>query len=155
LLEGTNISEGRGTTRPFEIFGKPGIEPEELVKRLHQEELPGVKFRPLYFQPTFSKYQGELCGGAQIHIIDRQSFLPVLTGVAVICAIYQMDKEKFSWRLPPYEYETEKLPIDILAGTDKLRIQIESGCSLSEIYQSWQRDLDNFRKIRQQYLLYP
>jgi len=155
LLEGTNISEGRGTTRPFEIFGKPGVDPYDLVKRLQREDLPGVKFRPLYFQPTFNKYQGELCGGAQLHITDRNAFLPVITGVAVIKTIYQLYPESFAWRLPPYEYEREKLPIDILAGTDKLRQQIESGCSLEAIAQSWQSGQEEFRKRRKPYLLYP
>ena len=154
LLEGTNISEGRGTTRPFEIFGMPDVDPDELVKRLNEEDLPGVRFRPLYFQPTFQKYQGELCGGAQIHVTDRNTFLPVLTGVAVIRAMYHMYPESFFWKQPPYEYEEEKLPIDILAGTDELRSQIEHGCSVEEIARSWQKKLDLFREARKPYLLY-
>ena len=154
LLEGTNISEGRGTTRPFEIFGKPGFDPDEVVKRLAGEDLPGVRFRPLYFQPTFQKYQGELCGGAQIHVTDRNRFLPVLTGVAVIRTMYHLYPESFFWKQPPYEYEEEKLPIDILAGTDELRSQIEQGCSLEEIAKSWQKKLDPFREVRKPYLLY-
>ncbi len=154
LLEGTTISEGRGTTRPFEIFGKPGVDPDGLVKRLTGEDLPGVRFRPLYFQPTFQKYQGELCGGAQIHVTDRNRFLPVLTGVAVIRTMHHMYPESFFWKQPPYEYEEEKLPIDILAGTDELRSQIERGCSLEKISRSWQEKLDLFREVRKQYLLY-
>lgn len=154
LLEGTNISEGRGTTRPFEIFGKPGVDPDELVKRLTGESLPGVKFRPLYFQPTFQKYQGKICGGAQIHVIDRTRFLPVLTGVAVIRTIYHMNPENFFWKQPPYEYEEKKLPIDILAGTDELRSQIEREYPLEEIAGSWQEKLELFRKDRQPHLLY-
>jgi uncharacterized protein YbbC (DUF1343 family) len=154
LLEGTNISEGRGTTRPFEIFGKPGVDPYEVVKRLTEEDLPGVRFRPLYFQPTFQKHQGELCGGAQIHVTDRNAFLPVLTGVAVIHTIYRLYPERFSWKQPPYEYEEEKLPIDILAGTDELRSQIERGCSLQEIARSWKEKLELFREARKPYLLY-
>ena len=154
LLEGTTISEGRGTTRPFEIFGKPGVDPDGLVKRLTAEDLPGVRFRPLYFQPTFQKHQGEVCGGAQIHVTDRNRFLPVLTGVAVIRTIYHLYPESFSWKQPPYEYEEEKLPIDILAGTDELRSQIEHGCSVEEIARSWQKKLDLFREARKTYLLY-
>jgi Uncharacterized protein conserved in bacteria len=154
LLEGTNISEGRGTTRPFEIFGKPGADPYKVVKTLAQEDLPGVRFRPLYFQPTFQKYQGEICGGAQIHVTDRNSFLPVLTGVAVIRTIYYMCPESFFWKQPPYEYEEEKLPIDILAGTDELRSQIERGASLQAIARSWQEKLEAFREVRKPYLLY-
>lgn len=154
LLEGTNISEGRGTTRPFEIFGKPGVDPYEVLKRLTAEDLPGVRFRPLYFQPTFQKHQGQLCGGAQIHVTDRNAFFPVLTGVAVIHAIYRLYPESFFWKQPPYEYEAEKLPIDILAGTDELRSQIEQGYSLGKIAQSWQKKLDLFREVRNAYLLY-
>ena len=154
LLEGTNISEGRGTTRPFEIFGRPGVDPFEVVKRLTKEDLPGVRFRPLYFQPTFQKYQGELCGGAQIHVTDRNTFLPVLTGVAVLRTMYHMYPESFSWKQPPYEYEEKKLPIDILAGTDELRLQIEQRCSLEEISRSWQKKLEIFREARKPYLLY-
>ncbi|HJX30720.1 MAG TPA: DUF1343 domain-containing protein [Thermodesulfobacteriota bacterium] len=154
LLEGTTISEGRGTTRPFEIFGKPDVDPDELVKRLTGEDLPGVKFRSLYFQPTFQEYQGELCGGAQIHVTDRNTFLPVLTGVAVIRTMYHMYPESFSWKQPPYEYEEEKLPIDILAGTDELRSQIERGCPLGEIARFWQKKLDLFREVRKPYLIY-
>ena len=154
LLEGTNISEGRGTTRPFEIFGQPGVDPDDVAKRLTKENLPGVMFRPLYFQPTFQKHQGKLCGGAQIHVIDRDTFLPVLTGVAIIRAIYHLYPESFSWKQPPYEYEGKKLPIDILAGTDELRSQIERGCSLANIAQSWQKKLDLFREARKPYLLY-
>ncbi|HPD61204.1 MAG TPA: DUF1343 domain-containing protein [Thermodesulfobacteriota bacterium] len=154
LLEGTTISEGRGTTRPFEIFGRPGVDPGAIVKRLTEEDLPGVRFRPLYFQPTFQKYQQELCGGAQIHVTDRNTFLPVLTGVAVLRTMYQMYPESFFWKQPPYEYEEEKLPIDVLAGTDELRRQIESGGSLQEIARSWQEKLEVFQAARKRYLLY-
>lgn len=154
LLEGTTISEGRGTTRPFEIFGKPGVDPYELVKRLAKENLPGVTFRPLYFIPTFQKYQGKVCGGAQQHVTDRNVYLPVVTGVAVIRALYQLYPESFAWRDPPYEYEEEKLPIDILAGTDTLRVQIERGCSLEEISFAWKEGRESFLARRQPYLLY-
>jgi uncharacterized protein YbbC (DUF1343 family) len=96
LLEGTNLSEGRGTTRPFEIFGAPFIEPEMLVKHIKYFKLPGVMFRPLYFQPTFQKHTGELCGGAQIHIIDRERFKPFKTGVAVLKAVHDLYPEHFA-----------------------------------------------------------
>jgi uncharacterized protein YbbC (DUF1343 family) len=154
LLEGTNISEGRGTTRPFEIFGIPGVDPYEVVKRLTKDDLPGVRFRPLYFQPTFQKHQEKLCGGAQIHVTDRNSFLPVLTGVAVIRTMYHMCPKKSFWKQPPYEYEEKKLPIDILAGTDELRSQIERESSLEEIARSWQEKLEVFREVRKPSLLY-
>lgn len=154
LLEGTNISEGRGTTRPFEIFGMPGIDSHEVAKALTKEDLPGVKFRPISFIPTFQKHQGLLCGGAHLHVTDRRAFLPVLTGVAVIKHISQRYPEIFAWKQPPYEYEKEKLPFDILAGTDRLRRQIEAKASLEEINQSWEEDKEEFLKKRAPYLLY-
>lgn len=108
LLEGTNLSEGRGTTRPFEIFGAPFIEPDVLVKRLKEFRLPGVAFRPLYFQPIFQKHAGRLCGGAQIHVTNRERFKPFKTGVAIIKTVHDLYPEHFKWKQPPYEYETEK-----------------------------------------------
>lgn len=154
LLEGTGVSEGRGTTRPFEIFGSPGVNPYALVRALERTNLSGVTFRPLHFVPTFQKHQGKLCGGAQLHVTNRSAFLPVLTGVAVIRVLYYLCPELFRWKEPPYEYEVEKLPIDVLAGSDRLRLQIEGGCSLEEICLSWKGPADNFLERRKPYLLY-
>jgi uncharacterized protein YbbC (DUF1343 family) len=155
LLEGTNLSEGRGTTRPFEIFGSPYIVPHQLVRRLSDFKLPGVLFRPLYFQPTFQKYAGSLCGGAQLHIMDREKFKPFRTAVAVLKAVYDLSPMEFAWKEPPYEYENTLLPIDILAGSDLLRKDIESGASLKDIERRWTGELREFnRKIRKNYLLY-
>lgn len=127
LLEGTGVSEGRGTTRPFEIFGAPWIDPEPLLARLRRLELPGVRFRPLHFEPAFQKHAGRLCGGAQVHVLDRHRFRPVLTAVAVLWAVHALWPAAFRWARPPYEYETEKLPIDILAGGPWLREGVEAG----------------------------
>lgn len=155
LLEGTTLSEGRGTTRPFEIFGAPFIEPEILVKRLKEFKLPGVVFRPMYFQPTFQKYAGRLCCGAQIYITSRDRFKPFKTGVAVLKAVHDLYIEDFAWRQPPYEYETEKMPIDILAGTDRLRRDIENGTDLNQM-EEWgeEQRLEFNRQVRRQYLIY-
>ena len=116
LLEGTNISEGRGATRPFEIFGAPFIDADRLCTELNKLRLPGVFFRENYFQPTFHKFARELCGGAQMHVIDREIFQPFLTGVQIIKRIRKMYPEQFRWKQPPYEYETKKLPIEVLLG---------------------------------------
>ena len=116
LLEGTNISEGRGTTRPFEIFGAPFIDAEGLCSELNALNLPGVFFRENYFQPTFHKFAGELCGGAQIHVTDRNAFSPFRTGIEVIRCIRKLYPCQFAWKQPPYEYEYEKMPIEILLG---------------------------------------
>jgi uncharacterized protein YbbC (DUF1343 family) len=116
LLEGTNISEGRGTTRPFEIFGAPFIEAGSLCRELNDLKLPGVFFRENYFQPTFHKFAGELCSGAQLHVLNRETFRPFLTGVEIIKRIRKIYPEQFEWKQPPYEYEWKKLPIEVLIG---------------------------------------
>ncbi|MBI5409705.1 MAG: DUF1343 domain-containing protein [Nitrospirae bacterium] len=155
LLEGSNLSEGRGTTRPFEIFGAPFIDPDALVKRLERLKLPGVVFRPMYFQPTFQKHADRLCGGAQIHVLNREKFKPFKTGVAVIKAIHDLYPKHFAWKQPPYEYETVKMPIDILAGTDRLRKDIEGDKPLEHMEKWWYeqgREFDN--NVRKRYLIY-
>ena len=155
LLEGTNISEGRGTTRPFEIFGAPFIEPDKMIKHLLRFKLPGLIFRPMYFQPTFQKHTGKLCGGAQIHVINRERLKPFKTGVAIIKSIHDLYPEHFAWKQPPYEYETEKMPIDILAGTDRLRKDIEKGEKLDKMEEWWQEECLQFNKqYRKKYLMY-
>ncbi len=155
LLEGTSLSEGRGTTRPFEIFGSPFIEPDDLVKRLVDFSLPGVVFRPLYFQPAFQKYEGKLCGGAQIHVTNRQRFKPFKTGVVILKAVYDLYPDRFQWKKPPYEYEEEKVPIDILAGTDRLREEIERGENLERMEAWWNEECLHFHKtVRRRFLMY-
>ncbi len=116
LLEGTNLSEGRGTARPFELFGAPFIDAQELLSDLAGQKLPGVHFRSAEFQPTFQKFAGTVCHGAQIHITDRQSFQPLRTAIAILDSVRHRWPGKFAWKQPPYEYETEKLPIEILTG---------------------------------------
>ena len=154
LLEGTNVSEGRGTTKPFEMFGAPFIDSSALVKRLDTMSLPGVRFRACSFRPTFDKFAGKLCHGAQIHVLDRGIFKPYLTGLAVISAIRELCGHDFAWREPPYEFETKRLPIDILTGTDSVRLAIEAGTAPQEIEAGWQDELDGFDKIRREFLLY-
>ena len=154
LLEGTNLSEGRGTTRPFEIFGAPFIEPDRLVKKLKEFKLAGVIFRTMYFQPTFQKHEGKLCGGAQIHVTDRDRFKPFKTGVAILKAVHDIYPKQFKWKQPPYEYETVKMPIDILAGTDRIRIEIEKGTNPDTMEDRWKEELKAFQKTRKKYLLY-
>ena len=154
LFEGVMLSEGRGTTRPFELVGAPGIEAERFAREMNGLGLPGAFFRPAVFEPTFQKFAKQPCGGCQIHVTDRTAFRPVLTGVALIQMFRRFDVETFAWRQPPYEYEKEKLPIDILAGSSMLREQIESGMAPQAIADSWRDDEDAFRRLRQPYLLY-
>src|SRR3954468_9557176 len=117
LFEGTNVSEGRGTTRPFELLGAPWVKDERFTDGLNRLALPGVRFRPTVFEPTFHKHARTACGGCQIHVLDRPSFRPVETGVALLVAFRACGRDDFAWRPPPYEYEHDKLPFDILAGS--------------------------------------
>lgn len=154
LLEGTALSEGRGTTRPFELCGAPGIDPERLAGRLNGLEMPGVHFRPVTFEPTFQKHAGRPCGGCQLHVLDRRAFRPVLTAVAVIAACREELAGRFEWRQPPYEYESEKMPIDILAGSAALRRAIDAGRSAAGIAAGWADGFAAFAAIRRECLLY-
>lgn len=154
LLEGTLLSEGRGTTRPFELVGAPGIDPEALAGRLNGLSLPGVHFRPATFEPTFQKHAGRPCGGCQIHVTDRRTFRPVLAGVAVIAACREGLGERFAWREPPYEYEHDRMPIDILAGSATLRRAVEAGRTAAEIASGWEGAVEAFEATRRDFLLY-
>jgi uncharacterized protein YbbC (DUF1343 family) len=154
LFEGTMLSEGRGTTRPFELVGAPWIEAERFAREMNELGLPGAYFRPAVFEPTFQKHAKRACGGCQIHVTDRAAFRPVLTGAALIQMFRRFNPEKFSWRQPPYEYEHDKLPIDILAGSDALRQQVEAGLAPTAIADSWRTDEAAFRDLRRPFLLY-
>jgi uncharacterized protein YbbC (DUF1343 family) len=154
LFEGTLLSEGRGTTRPFELVGAPGVNAERFADAMNALELPGAYFRPAVFEPTFQKHARRPCGGCQIHVLNRDEFRPVLTGVALIAMFRRFDPAGFRWRQPPYEYEHEKLPIDILAGSDLLRRQIEADAPLAEIAASWREDERAFAQARAPFLLY-
>jgi uncharacterized protein YbbC (DUF1343 family) len=127
LLEGTNLSEGRGTTRPFELFGAPYLEPGALGDALERMLGPGVVYRPCHFEPTFQKHAGAPCGGGQLHVVDPEAYRPVHTTVAILVAARAVAPEHFAWRAPPYEYETVKPPIDILWGHDGLRLGVDAG----------------------------
>ena len=154
LLEGTLLSEGRGTTRPFELAGAPGIEPDALAGALNALHLPGVRFRPAMFEPTFQKHAGRTCGGCQIHVTDRHAFRPVLTAVALVQACRRAAPAHSAWREPPYEYEHERMPIDILAGSDALRRDLDDDRPAAEIAAGWEQGMLRFRETRSRFLLY-
>jgi uncharacterized protein YbbC (DUF1343 family) len=154
LLEGSCLSEGRGTTRPFELIGAPFIRSRPFADALNALRLPGVRFRPIHFQPTFQKWTGQMCGGVQIHVHDRDRYEPYLTGIAILATAKAMYPESFEWRMPPYEYETEKLPIEILCGGPEIPEMIHQGIPLDRVRQSWQREMEKFKKSRGSYLLY-
>jgi uncharacterized protein YbbC (DUF1343 family) len=146
-------SEARGTTHPFELVGAPHVVAERFADALNRRRLPGVHFRPALFEPTFHKHARRGCGGCQIHVVDRSAFRPVLTGVALVAAFRQADPE-FAWRQPPYEYEHEKMPFDILAGSSELREQIEAGVAPEKIAGSWEPAVAEFARLRANFLMY-
>ena len=154
LFEGTNVSEGRGTTRPFELTGAPWPIAERFAEHMNALGLSGVFFRPAVFEPTFQKHAKTTCAGCQIHVVDRRVFKPVEAGVALIKAFRDAGPGQFAWRQPPYEYEHTKMPIDILAGSPELREQIEAGITARDIARSWTSSVDEFKRTRERYLLY-
>ena len=153
LFEGTTLSEGRGTTRPFELIGAPWIDGERLAEAMNARDLPGVHFRPVFFEPTFQKHAKQACGGCQLHVHDRQAFKPVRTAVELIDEFHREEPSRFAWREPPYEYEHEKMPIDILFGSDRLRAAVASG-SVGDLVEGWGPDEEAFREQRAPFLLY-
>jgi uncharacterized protein YbbC (DUF1343 family) len=154
LFEGTNVSEGRGTTRPFELVGAPWVVAERFADEMNQLGMPGVHFRPAVFEPTFHKHARTSCGGCQIHVMDRDTFRPVEAGVALLGAFRRAKPGAFAWRDPPYEYEHDKPPIDILAGSADLRKQLDAGIPAREIARSWEKPVEAFMKVREKFLLY-
>lgn len=154
LLEGTNVSEGRGTTTPFEMFGAPWIDPLCLARELRKKDIPGCDFRPAYFIPVFHKYQDRLCGGLQLHVRQRNSFDPFSAGLEIIRAIRGLYPREFAWRQPPYEFERDRMPFDILCGNSWIREGIERGTTVPALRRRWQADLTRFRSLRRKYLLY-
>lgn len=155
LWEGTNISEGRGTTRPFEVLGAPFINPREVKDYLKDISLPGVRLIEIAFRPTFQKWQGEECRGFFLWVFDRQVFKPYFTSLTLLQAVQTLYKGAFRWKPPPYEYETRRLPIDLLIGDQEIRQALESGQSITELEGSWMAGVNDFQRLRQKYLLYP
>jgi len=153
-LEGTELSEGRGTTKPFELNGAPYIDGKAWAEVLNDFNFPGVKFRRAYFEPWFSEFAGETCSGVQIHVTDREAFTPVIVGVAMVKTAYDMYPDKFQWRQNDYEYEFGRNPLYIVCGTDEIRKQIERGVALNEIAADWSSGLAAFVQARKPCLLY-
>lgn len=148
LFEGTNLSEGRGTTFPFEMIGAPFIDGDKLAKEMNEKKLPGVRFRPVYFQPTTSKFQGELCGGVQLYITDVRALRPVETGITLLYTI-KRGYEKFTY-LPPVK-ENSRPFIDLLCGDKLYR---EDNIALPEMLEQFREESLTFAKLKQQYHLY-
>lgn len=154
LLEGTNISEGRGTTQPFELFGAPFIDPRKIIAMLGGNELAGAILRPVVFEPTSGKWAGTPCHGFQIHVTDPAAFLPYATTIQLLTAIYRNHPDQFAWKMPPYEYEYEKKPIDLITGDPKIRKQIEAGEDIAAMRSQWEEAEIRFLELARPFYLY-
>lgn len=155
LWEGTNASEGRGTCRPFEIFGAPFLDPRRILERLPAEAVRGVMLQPFSFRPTFHKWVDRLCRGFLMHVLDPRVFRPYFTSVAILSLVAREAEGAFAWRDPPYEYEFETLPMDLILGDTGLRKAIERGADPLEIRKGWEAEEGEFIQWREPYLLYP
>jgi uncharacterized protein YbbC (DUF1343 family) len=154
LLEGTNLSEGRGTTRPFEVFGAPWLDADRLTEALAAEKLPGVRFRPIRFVPTWDKHAGTRCHGVEIHVVDPEAFLPFRTGMACVAAARAQDPERFHWRTEPYEFVRNIPAFDLLCGSSREREAIDRGEGWRGLEAAWAREERAFMKRRSRHLLY-
>jgi uncharacterized protein YbbC (DUF1343 family) len=154
LVEGTNLSEGRGTTHPFEFFGAPWLEPFKLADRLNSVGLHGVRFRPHYFLPQFQKHKGKVCGGVELHVTNRATFEPYRTGPWCVKVARDVDPEQFQWRTEEYEFVTDRLAIDLLAGSSKYRELVESGGNVDDWIATWEDELRDFARLRDEFLIY-
>jgi len=153
-IEGTELSEGRGTTLPFFLNGAPFIDAYAWAEALRSFDFPGIAFREAYFRPWFAEWVDRTCAGVQLHVTDREAFKPVILGIAMVKTAYEMYPDHFQWRQNAYEYEFDKNPFDVICGTDRVRNQIEAGADINEIAASWDTHLDAFHQQRQKYLLY-
>jgi len=154
LWEGTNVSEGRGTTQPFEIFGAPFINTKLLLSTLGGNRLPGATLRPVIFEPTSNKWEGSQCKGFQIHVTDPYEFKPYITTLRLLQAVIFHHKDQFHWKLPPYEYEFKRQPIDLIIGDKGIRRGIENFDEIDNIEKSWMNDLKEFIEISREFHLY-
>jgi uncharacterized protein YbbC (DUF1343 family) len=155
ILEGTNLSEGRGTTRPFEIFGAPYLEPERILIEIETETIAGAVLRPIEFRPTFNKWAGHVCRGFQIHVIDRDVFRPYRTTLGILSAIRKQCAGAFQWSDPPYEYVHDRRPVDVILGDRQVRLALEEGKAILEIERDWEKQLKGFMETRSRFLHYP
>jgi uncharacterized protein YbbC (DUF1343 family) len=154
LLEGTNLSEGRGTTRPFEIFGAPYLDIARVRRRFERRRLPGMVLRAHSFEPTFHKWAGQVCHGFQIHVTDRDTYRPYITTLALLQDVIAEHGSDFAWKQPPYEYVTDRLPIDVLLGDPAVREALEKGTDLRPLERSWRGEVAAFRKESLPFRLY-
>lgn len=154
IWEGTNVSEGRGTTLPFELVGAPYWNVDEIIPELDSESCAGGLLRPITFQPTSGKWAGQPCNGFQIHVLDNEIYRPYRMSLALLQAVFALYPDDFRYKEPPYEYEYEKLPMDLILGDYSVREQIEGKIPIDEIEAQWQSSLGEFVELREHFLLY-
>ncbi|MGC9030811.1 MAG: exo-beta-N-acetylmuramidase NamZ family protein [Desulfomonilaceae bacterium] len=154
IIEGTNLSEGRGTTKPFEFVGAPYVDPERVLSAIDPAAIAGVRLRAIEFRPTFHKWKDCVCKGFQLHVVDRALFRPARTSLALVSAIMRTHPADFSWASPPYEYVFDKLPIDVIMGDDSVREYLQSGRPVAELEDQWREELRRFDAARRPFLLY-
>jgi uncharacterized protein YbbC (DUF1343 family) len=154
LWEGTNVSEGRGTTQPFEVFGAPFFDTDRIEASMSTSQLPGVQMRPLAFEPTSDKWANSLCHGFQLHVTDQAAFRPYLTTLILLEAVIAEHSGSFEWNLPPYEYEYEKLPFDILTGDPGVREALGNQTPIEDLAETWTEELQAFEEVRRTLVLY-
>ena len=154
IWEGTNVSEGRGTTQPFELFGAPFINPHELQATVMPTDLPGIYLRPVSFEPTSNKWRGERCNGFQLHVTAVDQYKPFATSLRLLAAVLQLYPDDFQWKAPPYEYEYDKLPIDLILGGDHIRKALAAGATIAELQAGWQADLESFVELSRPFQMY-
>jgi uncharacterized protein YbbC (DUF1343 family) len=154
LWEGTNVSEGRGTAQPFELCGAPYIDPLKILEALNPEETRGVILRPVEFEPTAQKWQGRTCRGFQLHVSNTRTYQPYRTSLALLQAVRSCHGDLFQWKPPPYEYEYERMPIDLILGDNTIRESLAGGISLEEMVERWSDELSAFDELRRKYFLY-
>lgn len=155
IWEGTNVSEGRGTTLPFELVGAPFIKPQQVIAQLSRTDLPGCVLRPICFEPTSGKWAGQTCAGFHLHVTEPRRFLAYRLSLALLEAFLQLYPNDFAWKQPPYEYEYHKLPIDLILGDRAVREAVQQGANIIELEQSWQEELAAFEEQRRTVFLYP
>jgi uncharacterized protein YbbC (DUF1343 family) len=153
LFEATNVSEGRGTTRPFEIVGAPFLDGHAWAAALAETHAPGLRLRPIVFRPTFHKFAGRPCGGVQLHVVDVAAFRPYRTGVALIAAARKLGGDDFRWRTEPYEFVADPPAIDLLTGSAEVRTAIDAGAALADIEATFVPFERSFAELRQPALM--
>ena len=154
IWEGTNISEGRGTTRPFEIFGAPFLDTDKILSGMGGTEIPGAVLRPLFFEPTFNKWANTTCKGFQIHITDPYRYEPYAISLKLLSIISNLHRDDFKWKQPPYEYEFVRLPIDLITGDADVRKKIQASENIKETTRIWKNEIESFIKMSADFQMY-